>query len=538
MLAIFVVVLAALAVVAISFSTYLSMVSSSNQVTKALEERRLVNDWALSIQQSMRPLGLNRQLIVPNGQQVAGNDYLLPPESINLQSKNSWGRDIIYCPFSITDGSGSETILAGDGDSYSASVVTDSNGVEYVYSVNSSSDPTNTDIVAAIISPIPAETNPSCLDIRFDSTSGDYYVSNYDGIVYPIVYSGLIVSNQAKSVFLNSGSSAQLSDEFSDWSSIRPDSTNVVLESRTGEYTTSSISFINDGQSKSKSISMRGNGVSVSKLNSSSASFVFDNVTVNLKDLSFGSGISVQFINSDITLDNVILNNVSFVGSDVSLKGNTTLISGGSPLSVVDTDINGSEAILTIQKDANIGAELTGSKLSLEKLTINNQSSNGVGVVIGQSSSVIIAQSLSSSGSFLDSVLGVASGGSFNNSNINVNIFNSVDTFLFNQGNVYLDNVFINFNSSVITGIILGLNSDTVINQVQLGSGSSRPDVGVRDIGGAKFIGGFNVIVFGQSACWVGDIFESSAPNANGTTSEATFPSAKSSNRSVWNCDI
>lgn len=538
MLAIIVVVLGAIAIVAIAFSSYLSMVSSSSQIIKSLEEKRIINDISSSIQQLMKPLGQDRLLIVPNGVSVADKDYLLPPQGVSSQVRNSWGKDIMYCPFSLSQGVGTDTILAGDGETYSATLVTDSNGVEYVYSVESGADPTNTDLVAAIISPLPTNTSPSCSDIRFDSQEGSYFTVNYDGIVYPVVYSSFVVSNQAKSVRPDPESNADVAELFSDWHSIIPDVTNVVLEARVGSYTTSDLLFINDSQSKSKAIVMKGEGISSSIIDGASASIVFENVTVNLSDMSFSQGVSVEFVNSDVTLNNVAINNVTINSSDVYLKGVSNIYSGSTPFSIYNSSVSGKSASLNIYKEGNIGAELKGSSLSVDNLSVNNTSPNGVGVVIGDASSLLIGQSITSSGDYLDNVLGIASGGSLNNSNININISNAVDTFLFNQGDVYLDDVFINFNSSVIRGIILGLNSDTVLNQVQVGSDTSRPDVGIQDIGGAKFIGGFGTQVYATSECWSGDIFLSVDASAMGSTSESQTNANKSSNRSVWTCNI
>ncbi len=539
MLAIIVVVLGALAVVAIAFSSYLSMVNSSSQVTKALEERRLINDWVLSIQQSMRPLGLDRTLLVPNGRVVGSNDYLSPPESINLPSKNAWDKDIIYCPFSLNVGSGSTSIPSGDGESYSATMTLGSDGIEYVYSVENGANTTNTELMAAIISPLPAETSPSCSDIVYDSQTGKYVTANYDGIVYPVVYNSMIVSNQAKSVTLNSGTSESLSDLVSDWDSILPDVLNINIDNQSADFNTSDLRFINSEQSKSKSIVLHGKSVNGSILNGSSSSVVlFENVTVNLKDITLGDSLAVSFINSDVTLDNVKLNNVSFEGSRVFVKNSITISGGSAGVRVQDSEISGSSATIKVEKSANVGISLANSSMSSENILLENLSSGGVGVIVGNSSSFLVGQSMLSSGTYLDNVLGVASGGSLNLSSINILISNSVDTFLFNQGDVYLDNLLIDFNSSVIRGIILGLNSDTVLNQVQVGTASSRPSVGIEDLGGAKFIGGFNTIVYGQSNCWIGDIFQNVAPAHSGSTSEALTTSTKSSNRSVWQCDI
>ena len=285
MLAIIIVVLGALAVIAIAFSSYLSMLNSSNQMAKSLEEKRLVNDWVLSLQQSMRPFGLDRTLVVPNGQELSGKDYQVPPSSINLSTQNSWGKDIIYCPFAINKGVGTDIIKAGDGETYLANVVTGSDGIEYVYSVQSGAAPAGTDILAALISPLPTETSPSCVDIAYDTQTGDYYTTNYDGVVYPVLYNSMIVSNQASSVRLSTSSSESLSQQVDDWSSILPDVLNITLDSNASDYITSGVDFINEGQSKTKSIVFRGNSPSSSVINGAGVNIVFENVTVSLSDM-------------------------------------------------------------------------------------------------------------------------------------------------------------------------------------------------------------------------------------------------------------
>lgn len=538
MLAIIIVVLGALAVIAIAFSSYLSMLNSSNQMAKSLEEKRLVNDWVLSLQQSMRPFGLDRTLVVPNGQELAGKDYQVPPSSINLSTQNSWGKDIIYCPFAINKGTGTDIIKAGDGETYLANVVTGSDGIEYIYSVQAGAAPTGTDLVAALISPLPTETSPSCADIAYDIQTGDYYTTNYDGVVYPVLYNSMIVSNQASSIRLSASSSESLSQQVDDWTSILPDVLNITLDSNASSYITSGINFINEGQSKTKSIVFRGNSPSTSVVNGSDITIVFENVTVSLSDMSFGDGVNVEFINSDVTLDNVSIYDVTFEGANVYVKNSASFVSVDSPVEIIDSKISSLSATLNIIKNGSIGANLVNSKVSTDRILINNLDYGGAGVVVGNASSLLVNDQLGSNGEYLDSVLGVASGGSLSLSSINVEVNNPVDTFLFNQGDVYLDNLFINFNSSSIRGIILGLNSDTVLNRVQIGSTSSSPAIGVEDLGGAKFIGGFNTLVYAQTNCWLGDIFVGASAQATGSTSEAQSETTKSSNRSVWTCNL
>ena len=207
-------------------------------------------------------------------------------------------------------------------------------------------------------------------------------------------------------------------------------------------------------------------------------------------------------------------------------------------MEIIDSKISSLSATLNIVKNSSIGANLVNSKVSADRILINNLDYGGAGVVVGNASSLLVNDGLGSSGEYLDSVLGVSSGGSLNLSSINVNVDNPVDTFLFNQGDVYLDNLFINFNSSSIRGIILGLNSDTVLNRVQIGSASSRPVSGVEDLGGAKFIGGFNTLIFAQTSCWDGEIFVGASAQVAGSTSEAQSQDTKSSNRSVWTCNL
>lgn len=535
MLAIIVIVLGALAIVAIAFSSYLSMVSSSGQLMKSLEEKRLINDITSSIQQLMRPLGQDRLLLVPNGQVVDGVDYLLPPRGVNFQTKNGWGRDLMYCPFSLTKESGSDLILAGAGQTYSATLVTDSSGAEYVYSVEQGADPTGTDLVAAIISPLPTETSPSCADIRFDRETGNYFTRNFDGLVHPVVYSSFVVSNQAKSIRPDPDSNSDIAELFSSWASIIPDVTNVVLQPKASAYLTSNLLFINDSQAKSKSVIFRGDSPSTSVINGSSSEIVFENVTVHLSNMSFADGLHVRFINSDVTLDNVSVRNISIDSSNVFLRGQTSLYSGSDPIIINNSNIRGSSANLSIYKSGNVGAQLSGSMVSVNSISFNNLTPNGVGMVVGNSSSLIVGQSVASSGSYLDNIFGIASGGLFNNSNISVNISNPVDTFLFNQGNVYLDNVSISFNSDVIRGIILGLNSDTILNQVQLGSSGNQPSVGVEDVGGAKFVGGEGTLIYATSECWSGTIFERPASSFPGGGSQTRV---RDTNLSAWQCNF
>ena len=59
----------------------------------------------------------------------------------------------------------------------------------------------------------------------------------------------------------------------------------------------------------------RGNSPSTSVVNGSDITIVFENVTANLSNMSFGDGVNVEFINSDVTLDNVSIHDVTFEGA-------------------------------------------------------------------------------------------------------------------------------------------------------------------------------------------------------------------------------
>jgi hypothetical protein len=539
MLAILIVVITAMVVVAVAYNSYLNMLNSSNQMTKALEERRLINDWALSIQQSMRPFGLNRELIVPNGQLSVDGEFLLPPSSINLQTKNAWGNELIYCPYSMNTAGGTDSIKAGDGESYSGNVVTGSDGIEYVYSVSEGADPTGTDLIAMIISPIPSETSPSCNDIRFDSVNGSYYVTNYDGVVHAVTYSSLVVSNQAKSVQVKSGINESLFNLTSDWASVLPDVLNVDIDAGGTPLSSENILFVNESTSKSKSIVIRGENAATSILSGTNSSITFNNVTVKIVNVTFSSGVDLNFINSDVTLKNVVINDAKFDGSKVFSTGYLGLISNTSPIEIINTELNGSDLTLDLVKNnSSIGISAIGSKITVDELSINNSQENGIGILIGNESSLGVSNSITSSGSYLDSVLSVASGGSMNLSENSINIGSPVDTFMFNQGDVSLSRSTVFFSSSVMRGIILGLNSDTVLDDVQLGVTGNRPDIGVIDIGGAKFVAGFNTFIGSSVSCWAGNIFENTSPSYSGSSSEPTVDANKSSNRSIWTCSI
>lgn len=539
MLAMLIIIITSLAIVAVGFNTYLNMLNSSNQIVRALDESRLVNDWTISIQKAMRPFGYDRRLLVPNGVSVAGKDYMLPPDSINLPSKNSWDRDLIYCPYAITKDRGADSIKAGDSETYGASLFTGVDGIEYVYSILEESDPTGTDLLAAIISPIPSETNPSCNDIRYDSEVGNYYVINYDGVVHAITYNSLVVSNQPKSIFVSSQTTLPLSSLVSDWNAMQPDLLSIELDSSVNDFATDSIDFINTQSSKAKTISIKGQELGSSTIIGSSAVLNFNNVSVKMSDINFGSGVSLNFVNSDVTLKNVTINNVTFEGVNIYATGDVQFISNNQPVSFVGSQFNGSTANLVItKKSSSIGLTTKNSKVFVNTLTINNDTENGAALIIGDASSLGITTSLSAQGVYLDSLLSVDTGGSLNLNNISIFVSTPLDTFIFNKGNMTLSNLSVSFSSSVIKGIILGLNSDTVLNSFGLATSGNLPTVGIEDIGGAKFVAGFNTLISASAACWFGDLFESVAPSSSGSTSEPLSPNFKASNRSAWTCNI
>jgi len=533
MLTLIIIATIALAMIAVVGVNILTLGSQTEQLLSSVEERTQLVTIRNLIQQSMRPIGEGRSLIVPMGS-LSTEGYSSLPLSLSVKKDNAWGKSYMYCPYSsnILSGSGNDTVITPS-SSYNVSTVADYNGVDYVYSSQSPSV-TDKSIVAAIISPIPSSTTPSCEDIRFDDISKNFYLVNYNGIVEVIRSETSYVSRQANVVDLDPSSGLMINQEVSFWDSYAPEIMTINLPS--GSYDTEDLIFSNPSKARNKEVVIKGEGVALSYISPASATLTFENMVVRISDISLSSSTTLILVNSELYIENSKVSNLSSRDSLVFVEGNSILEST-SQTSLIDSKLTSRGSGLVIAKSSGTGVNLVRSSMSIESATIDNSVSGGVGILVNPTSSLMVTGNLNASGSSFTSVLSVDSNGTLSLRDTSLLIEPYSDTAIYSKGFIDIDSSNIIMSNNIANGIVLDVGAVISFQNSVIGSSSFFPDIGINDLNGARFIGGSGSAINADTDCWQGDVFYT-VSSIDGGSSQTSDVDARMYNRSSWQCNI
>lgn len=533
MLTLIIIATIALAMISIVGINILTLGSQTEQLLSSVEERANIAAAKNLLQQSMRPLGKDRTLIVPMGSESI-NGYTTLPSSISVSKSNSWGIEYLYCPFSLNQltGAGDGSVVSPNYSSYEVEITTDSDGNNYVYS--STLPPVNKSIVAALISPIPSSTMPNCSDIRYDEIKGDFYLVGYNGIIEVIRKETSYISRQSEVVDLTPSSGLLINEELSFWDSYTPEMMTVNLTA--GSYNTGNITFINPSKARNKEVIFNGSGVNSSFLSPSSAIITFENMVVRISDISFDNTTTLRLLNSELYVENSKISNLESTNSQIHISGNSTLNSA-SQINLVDSKLTSKGTSLLIEKRTGTGINLVRSSMSIDSATINNNVAGGIGILVNPTSSVMITNSLTATGSGFTSVLSVDSNGTLSMRNTSLLIEPYSDTAIYSKGFVDIDSSNIIMSNNIANGIVLDVGSVISFQDSVIGSSAFFPSVGINDLNGARFIGGSGSAINADSNCWQGDVFYTTS-SLDGSSSQTSDVGARMYNKSSWQCNI
>lgn len=140
--------------------------------------------WKTMLISKAKAVGYENEIVLPYGDNAT--NYQTPPKWVYFNTKNPWGKDIIYCPLAAHKSGVVNNNVKIAGGSYGietkGNFATIFNGItrNYVISSNQSFSANTTDILAFLISPTPAATpqSPSCADITFDTSDNVYKINN------------------------------------------------------------------------------------------------------------------------------------------------------------------------------------------------------------------------------------------------------------------------------------------------------------------------------------------------------------------------
>lgn len=525
--------------------------------------------WKTMLISKAKAVGYENEIVLPYGDNAT--NYQTPPKWVYFNTKNPWGKDIIYCPISKHNSGTVNNTVAIAGGSYGVETknnfATVFNGMarNYVISSNQSFGVNTTDVLAFLISPTPSTNNqlPSCNDISFDSSDNIYKVNN--GLV-DIITKGDVetFANLSMLAGQNAGTSSSSSAYLT---TVEGDSSvtgntfysnlNYIINSDINYARikipsgTHSLSSINLGDLNSnyntirKTLIIEGDDDGTSNIvGSGSATLNINNYNIVLLNVRMYQNILMNFTNSGLKTFDSTIGNVNLYQSEWSVAGDTQLIS------------------------SNLAANsvvLKGSKLTVvtnNELSITERSGNDAAIAAGTSTILVDTNSILSitkasnenTVTLINSELSIDQGafktissGSYNNDifvdeSSRFNLFNSKLTVSGRtQDSINLSGT-ANFTGSSIYPLV---NSQTGIglyngarltmkgyydSSSDIGSSSRRYVHPIEDIN-ASFVGGlptadgnWNVVLYATDICANGNIFGyAKSNNGSGQTTENDY---------------
>jgi len=564
------------------------MMEQTQNLTIAQNEKSNLKSIELSIVNSLRSIGENRELIAPLGVTVdvdlenaetypdANNVHQHLPDFLPVNKVNSWGNAYVYCPFGenissaefssfggpsfydksiplyVVDSSVSSTlwttksILNKVVDSYQGTPY--SAGVDYS-SFSFSADylnSNNSDRVLAVVISRRGTSNSTCEDLVYDVNKSKFKTLSGKDIVVSIsretsklyqsnnpIYFKVNEENVSNIISLNS-----LSDSFnSSNSSIY----SIDIENINDREITDSIYFLDQFLDSSRKIKIEGKKTAKSKIYNSAPvigpkTIYFDGVSVLLKNMDFGKGINFEFKNSTVVFDNVkTAGSLYFENSNLSILGGLNLESNEN----IDYLLKFNSSTLNAASSISID-------VSQHYLGVNNSL-----IILENMSKAIIVDDVfvtdtlnsgtNSSLFYNDETSIVSVGGDDDSINLNISIGFDSHYLFENSGvlNIKNSNIYNNKDSMLKsdTAILLNPGSRFNLDNSDIGTSLSRFNVGVYELG-ASFISGESIvgkeINIYATKCVNGELFDELI--ASSSSEQTSVSNNKINNKSKWEC--
>ena len=539
MISLIIIAILAMSLISVISLNMLELSSQTEQVLTSSEERMRFNTIKSLVRQSMRPLG-HDQTLIPLVGADSDSGYMTLPKKLSVNSKNAWGLDYLYCPYSLVDiqGSSNGSVKTSVSTSYNIYTVTDSEGLTYVQESEPSSLQSS-NVLAAIISPLPGSSTPACEELRFDNETKDFYTLNRNGIVEVIrEESFLSSSNSSLSYDFTDSTGDDFYNQSLIWNTTQPDVLTFNLPS--GVIKTESLEFKNKSELKNKQVIFSGNGLGETFIDAKTSSEIdisFENMVVKFNDMEFTKNVTLNFINSDVYLNDVRLTDITTLSSNLSGE-ESVYFSPNETINLAKSNADFEDANFTFDKStSSIGLNLTDSKVILGNSSLNNNSSGGIGVLVDQTSSLHLRGEFYFNNLDLLSGFSINSSGKLTISNSSIHSNNDIDTIIYTKGNTDIKNSNISMSTNIAHAILLDEGSELTLNDSSIGNSTGKPNFGVRDLGGAKFISGRNTNILATGLCWDGNIFYLS-PQSNGSYSSTSDQNYQMANKSNWLCSI
>lgn len=548
-----------------------AVTQTQNLLIQSQKNMSSIAMWKTMLISKAKAVGYDNEIVLPYGDNAT--NYQTPPKWVYFNTKNPWGKDIIYCPISKNNSGTFNKTVAIAGGSYGVETknnfATVFNGIARNYVVSSKQifSVDTTDILAFLISPTPSTTSqsPSCADISFDESDNIYKINN--GLVEVITKGD--VETFANLSMLASQSEGTSSSSSAYLTTIEGDS------SITGNTFNANLNYIMSSDINYAHIKLPSGTHSVDSINIGDFSSNYNAVKKTLIIEGDADGSTIIASPTSATLDinnyNIVLVNVNISKNilmninNSALKTNKAII-GNTVIKLSDWIVTDDTAVISSNMTGE-GVYLKGSRLIIlndKKLTVTEKSGNAMAINVitsdllldeGSNLSIIKAQNLNTI-SLTDSKM------TADRAFININSSNSYnsdflvdDTSKFNLYNTTVRASGRSGNSLTLGGEAV-LTGSSIIPQTSgnigisifnggrltmkgvdnitssIGSSSNRYLLPVHDVGGS-YAGGLPAYVNGpvilfaggnDSACVGGNLFGySKSTRGTGQTTENDY---------------
>jgi hypothetical protein len=375
-----------------------AVTQTQNLLIQSQKNMSSIAMWKTMLISKAKAVGYENEIVLPYGDNSNSANYQTPPKWVYFNTKNPWGKDIIYCPISKHNSGTINNTVKIAGGSYGvetkSNFATVFNGIarNYVVSSNQSFGVDTNNILAFLISPTPSTTiqSPSCADISFDPSDNIYKITN--GLVEVITKGDVetfanLSMLAAQSEGTSSSSSAYLTTIEGDSSVtgntfnanlnyiVNSDINYAYIKLPSGTHSLESLNLGNtatDYNAVKKTLIIEGAADgSTFIVSPTSATLRINNYNVVLVNVNMYQNIFMRFTNSILKTNNSTVGNIKLDASDWLVTENTLVRS--SNMSSISIDM----------KDAKLKV------LTDNILTINEKSGNEMAINVASSQLLI-----------------------------------------------------------------------------------------------------------------------------------------------------
>jgi len=559
-----IIILMIIAIVLGGFAAYqlYTVTQTQNLLIQSQKNLSTIALWKTMLVSKARAVGYENEIVLPYGTNI--NNIHSLPKWIYFNTKNAWGKEIVYCPFATThSGTTNSTVQTSASTSYNVEIKTNFatvfNDEPKPYVIASSKlNGVSSDVLAFLISPTPSVNNvlPTCETVTFDNNLNTFTAPN--GLVETITkgdvetFANLAMLNGVSGITGNSTNTYNnkiegddsvngntLYQNFNYISGSGIQQSHLYLPSGISKVSDFTFNLIEDTLSSQKTVLViegASDGSSVISADTYST-LTFNNFKVILKNVKIDSKVNLVLHSSNLVTDTATLSSLGLFDSVWKINGNNDTVeqsANASSIEAFKSEIyisSGKRLILYDSNANNASIKLTMSSLIIEnsELVINKTRSQNVGATILLFNSKIKT---------INAILTTIDDNDYSNdifvdSTSELSLYNSLlsvsghaKSSIYSNGSVTFTDSDLRNGVAGNVGIVSSFNSSLVImsnqgNSSYIGNpdSSKRLDVAVLDnsyngnlANGAKYMGGAaadgsEVILYAKTACGYGTIF-------------------------------